>query len=322
MSYADAKIVDVSEIPVIDLEPLFNGEAGERLVGENLLSTVENVGFFYVKNHRIAQQLIDRVFEAGQEFYGAAAEQKSLVKVRDYHRGYLPIGEATMPGVKTIDLKESFIWGLDVKNDDPDIRRSQGLIAPNRWPDFMPKLKETLNEYFNASNELGKVLLRAFAAGMKLSHDYFTRSFSKPLTRGALIHYPPQPSKLGNEQFGVGPHTDYGCLTLLCQDLVGGLQVLHRNGTWITAHPIPETIVVNVGDLLHRWSNNKFLSNPHRVINASGGERFSVPVFVDPNWDTLIDPATPNGETPLYEAVRCGDYIRSRYEQSFAYRQQ
>ncbi len=320
MKYAEARIFEKSEIPVIDLTPLATGAEGERLVGNELLETVENVGFFYVKNHGIAQTLIDQVFAVGHEFYQTPIEQRTQVKVQGYHRGYIAMGEATMPGVKTVDMKESFVWGLDVRSDDPDIEPSRGLIAPNRWPDFMPALKRVLNAYFEATNELGKKLLRAFAASLDLSHDHFTKCFSKPVTRGGLIYYPPQPPTFGDEQFGVGPHTDYGCLTLLCQDHVGGLQVQHRDGTWVTAHPLPGTLVVNVGDLLHRWSNDKFLSNPHRVINASGKERFSVPVFVDPNWDTAIEPITANEEEPRYPPVTCGDYIRGRYEQSFAYR--
>ena len=162
--------------------------------------------------------------------------------------------------------------------------------------------------------------MRAFAAGLDLDHDHFVRHFDKPLTRAAIIYYPPQPEAMGEQQFGVSPHTDYGCVTLLYQDGTGGLQVKGRGGDWLTAHPIPGTFVVNVGDLLHRWSNDRFISNPHRVVNASGKERFSVPVFVDPNWDTVIEPVVEKGGTAKYPAINCADYIRAIYEQSFAYR--
>ena len=150
--------------------------------------------------------------------------------------------------------------------------------------------------------------------------DYFVRRFDKTVSRASIIYYPPQDAELGKQQFGVAPHTDYGCLTLLHQDMTGGLQVRNSRGEWVTALPIEGTLVVNVGDLLARWSNDRFRSNPHRVVNRSGVARYSMAMFIDPNFDTPIIPIV-EGDKPKYEPTTCGDYILSRYDDSFAYRQ-
>jgi isopenicillin N synthase-like dioxygenase len=320
VAYAKAKLIDVDAIPVINVAPLFDGAEGERMVGRQLLDTVQRIGFFYIENHGVPQAKIDRAVKMGGRFFHMDRAQKETVRVADYHRGFLPVGEATMSGARNPDYKESFIWGWDVDPDDPDIERSNRILAPNRWPDALPELKASLDDYIETVNGLGIALLRAFAAGLDLPHDHFVRHFDKPLTRAAVVYYPPQPEEMGESQFGVSPHTDYGCITILHQDEIGGLQVKDRNGDWLTAHPMPGTFVVNVGDLLHRWSNDRFISNPHRVINASGKERFSVPVFVDPNWDTVIEPVPEPGGTARHAPIGCAEYIHGIYQRSFAYR--
>ena len=226
-----------------------------------------------------------------------------------------------MSGASKPDNKESFIWGWDVDPDDPDIEHSNRILAPNRWPDVLPELRDALDDYIKTINCLGIALLRAFAAGLGLPHDHFVKHFDKPLTRAAVVYYPPQPDDMGDSQFGVSPHTDYGCLTLVYQDAVGGLQVATRAGEWVTAVPIEGTFVVNIGDLMARWSNNHFKSTPHRVVNSSGVTRCSVAMFIDPNADTEVVPAYED-EAPRFEPVEVGNYIQSRYDASFEYRKQ
>jgi isopenicillin N synthase-like dioxygenase len=148
------------------------------------------------------------------------------------------------------------------------------------------------------------------------------RTIDRPISRGSILYYPPQPPDMGTDQFGVSSHTDYGCLTLLYQDSTGGLQVQDSGGTWLTAHPIEGTFVVNVGDLLARWTNDRFRSTPHRVVNRSGHARYSTALFIDPNADTLIEPVVRAGELARYAPVTCAAYLRSRLDASFAYRQQ
>ncbi len=322
MSYATAKNVGVEQIPVIDMAPLQDDSpAGRKAVGTQMREAVERIGFFYVSNHGIDQALIAQVDTLAHRFFARPIEDKLTVEPVGMHRGYLKFGEAKMYQRAKADLKESFIWGIDVPDDDADYMAGNPMIGPNRWPAFMPELRPVLNAYMEASHASAKRMLRALAVSLDVSEDTFVRHFNKPISRGSLVHYPPQPPDAGDQQFGVAPHTDYGVITLLHQDNVGGLQVFSNQREWVTAHPIPGTLVINSGDLLGRWSNDRFRSNSHRVVNSSGRERLSIAMFVDPDFDTPIIPVTAPGETAHYPEVSCGDYIAGRFDKSFAYRQ-
>ena len=321
MSYATAKIVDAESIPVIDIGELHGGApAGLKAVADDLARAASTVGFFYIKNHGVPQSLIDDVFATARAFYSQPLPIKNEVRINPTHRGFLRAGEAKMSDEARPDLKESFVWGLDVDDTDPDYRSGRPLAGPNQWPAGLPRMRATFMRYFDECNGLGKLLLRAFAASLDIEPDYFIRAFEKPITRCSVIYYPPQPPAMGAEQFGVAPHSDFGTLTLLYQDNVGGLQVKDANGDWVTAHPIAGTYVVNVGDLLARWTNNRFASTEHRVINSSGRERLSCAAFVDPDFDTVVAPVVKAGESAQFEPTTAGEYLVQRFGKAFAYR--
>ncbi len=302
-------------IPVIDIAALGAGAEATREVGRAMLAAAEDTGFFYVSGHGVPQALIDEVFALSQRFFAAPQAEKDRFAVNPWHRGFIRAGEAKMYATSRPDLKESFIWGLDTAagRSEPD----EFGTPPNRWPDIVPEMRPVLDRYFTAVNAVGWNLLRAFAASLDLAEDVFVRSVGRPTSRGSLIFYPPQPPDLGEEQFGVAPHTDWGCLTLLYQDQTGGLEVRGREG-WVAAAPIAGSYVVNVGDLLARWTNDRFRSTPHRVVNRSGRQRLSCAVFVDPDRDTVIAPVVGPAK---YEPVTCGAYVQSRFDAAFAYRQ-
>ena len=322
MSYASATSTDSKDIPVVDMAALQGDDRSAiAAVGQSLLNAAERVGFFYVRNHAVPQSLVDRVYALSRRFFALPMEAKQSVRINPRHRGFLAIGEARMYDKARIDLKESFIWGPELGPDDPDVAAGKPLMGPNQWPPALPELAPTLMSYSAAVMDCGRSLLRGFAVSLGLDPDFFRERFAKPLARCSLIYYPPQPPETGAEQFGVAPHTDYGGLTLLSQDDTGGLQVRARTGEWVTAPPLAGTFVVNVGDLMARWTNDRFLSTPHRVINSSGRARYSVGVFFDPAFDTVIDPRElrPPG-SPLYPPVTCGEYIVSRFDKAFTYR--
>ncbi len=312
MSYAEAASIAVDAIPIIDLTDLSDDGAAEARVGQQMLHAAETVGFFYIRNSRIPQALVDSVLRVSAGFFAEPAERKQAVAVNAGHRGFIRVGEAKMTGDAKPDLKESFVWGLDTPGPDG--------IPPNQWPGFMPEMREVLMAFFAAGHEVGWALLRAVARALDAAPETFLRSIGRPISRGSIIYYPPQPPDMGADQFGVSSHTDYGCLTLLYQDTTGGLQAQGRAGDWIMAHPVPGSFVVNVGDLLARWSNDRFRSTPHRVVNRSGHARYSTALFIDPNRDTPIRPVVRPGEAARYATVSCGDYLRSRLDKSFAYR--
>lgn len=321
MNYASARNIAVEQIPVIDCAPLFDGtQASMAAVGARMREAAERIGFFYVSNHGIPEDLIRDADAAGREFFALPQEAKLRVVPADRHRGFLQVGQAKMYRNARVDLKESFIWGRDVGEDDPDYLAGNRMVGPNRWPAELPRLRGVLNAYFDSAHACAHRLLGALAVSLGAPADTFNARLGKPISRGTLVWYPPQPPEAGEDQFGVAPHTDYGVITLLRQDEVGGLQVATREGEWVTAHPIPGTLVINSGDLLGRWTNDRFKSNPHRVVNRSGRERMSVAMFVDPDFDTPIVPVTQPGEAAKYPEVSCGDYILGRFDAAFAYR--
>ncbi|MGF1631395.1 MAG: isopenicillin N synthase family dioxygenase [Kiloniellaceae bacterium] len=324
MSYAGATDLGREAIPVIDIAAARGAaeEAAIATVGRALLRASQEIGFFYISGHGVPQAAIDRAVAAARAFFARPLEEKQRVAVNERHRGFLRQGGAVMRDDVKPDLKESFNWAFEVPEGSPLMRPDRPLIGPNNWPDDMPELRRALYGYYEEVIACARDLLRAFALALDLPADFFADKFDCPLARGSAIYYPPQPPGLGAAQFGVGPHSDYGCLTLLWQDDSGGLQVQGRSGTWVMAHPLPGTFVCNVGDLLARWSNDRFVSTPHRVINASGRERFSLPVFFDPNPETVVDPADllAPGEAVHYPPTTAGDHVLARFNAAFSYR--
>ena len=323
MAYAESKTIEVDKIPVIDVSKLRSGTLEKaHAVALEIRHAAEEVGFFYIHNHGIPEAVIKQAYYAAKDFFNLPKELKDSVKINANHHGYLSVGEAKMEQAERMDLKESFVWGLDLPDEHPSVTMENPFLGRNQWPTEILDLKRSVYPFFEAGLQCGRDMMRAFALGMGLPDDSFLKATDEPIARSSIIHYPPQPADLGVEQFGVAPHTDYGCLTLLWQDQVGGLEVQTREGEWVTAHPIENTLVVNVGDLLMRWTNEGFKSTPHRVVNNKGQERYSMVIAWDPNFDTVVDPSVvcQNGALPLYSPVNCGDYVLSRFDSSFSYR--
>ncbi len=335
---ASARPIDAGEVPIIDIAPLRDGTdpAG---VGAALARAATGVGFLYVRNHGVDAALVGRARGAGLEFFRLPEEAKREAGTNRFHHGYLGPGSTKMYDDARVDLKESFNWGMELDGEPagergggrPDDARARTeavaepenpLLGPNVWPAAMPELKASVHPYFEAASACAEDLLRGFALGAGLDPEHFIRLRDRPVSRGSLQYYPPPPDGAAEDQFGVAPHTDFGVLTVLCQDEVGGLQIRRRNGEWAAMPPVPGTLVVNIGDLLERWSNRRYRSTVHRVINSSGRERLSLVLAYDPNFETLVDPRAfcAPGETPFDEPITCGDYLLWRFRKAFSYR--
>jgi isopenicillin N synthase-like dioxygenase len=322
MSYAESRVIDRSAIPVIEAAALTRGDiAALRQCGLAMMRASREVGFFYIRDHGVPASVIEAADRAARAFFAQPIEVKQQCAINRHHHGFLRVGEAKMEDARHTDLKESFVWGLDLPEGDP-ARSANVFLGPTPWPADQPLLRAALKAYFDAMLDGARGVMRALALAFGQPADFFIQSCRHPIARGTIIYYPPQPPVMGREAFGVSPHTDYGVITLLWQDDVGGLEVKGRSGEWVTAHPIPGTLVVNVGDLLHRWTNGALLSNEHRVINRSGRERHSMAFFFDPDFDTVVDPAAlcAPGDKPRYAPTTCGAYVLSRFDQSFVYR--
>ena len=319
MSYTIARDVDRSTIPVIDIGPLRDG-SDPNTVADALHRASRDVGFIYVANHGMSETLIRSTREAALAFFRLPEGQKSQVAVSDRHRGYLGLGGAKMQTGAKSDLKESFIFGYE--DADGHTPEDHPLRGANRWPESAPEVRRQALAYFRAAQRVAHHLLRGFAIGLGKQADFFLQKTVTPMSRASFVYYPPQDAAMGPDQFGVGPHTDFGVLTVLCQDDVGGLQVQDAADEWVNAPPIPGTLVVNVGDLLARWTNDSYRSTPHRVVNSSGRERLSLVLAYDPEPETMIDPCMLFGDDLVtsYGPITCGDYLVRRFAKSFAYR--
>ncbi len=319
MVYAQAKQLDAEIIPVVDISRLIDG-SDPRSVAQLLHSTSQNLGFIYIKGHGIPEKTIEAARANALDFFRRSNDDKATVKISARHRGWLGQGLAKMQDDVAPDLKESFIWGFqDRAGNTPD---DHPLRGQNQWPVFLPELQQHAMEYFDHAHVVAHHLMRGFALGLGLDEKYFLQTSSKPLSRASFVYYPQQREDLGEKQFGVGPHTDFGVLTVLCQDSVGGLQVQTLDGEWVHAPPIEGTLVVNVGDLLARWTDGAYKSTPHRVVNSSGRERLSLVLAYDPDPDTLISANEIYGAdyAAKEEPITCGDYLVWRFNKAFSYR--
>lgn len=305
-------------VPVIDLGPLRDGSDPQH-VAKSLYRASRDVGFLYVRNHGMDAALLSRARALALDFFRQPPAAKNALGISDRHRGFLAMGAARMQDKEQPDLKESFIWGHEDAHGQ--VPQDHGLRGVNRWPNAMPDLRPVALAFADQADTLARHLLKGFALGLGLEPGFFLQTATHPLSRAAFVYYPPPSSGPDDGRYGVAPHTDFGMLTILCQDDVGGLQVQDANGRWRDAPPIPDTLVVNVGDLLARWTGNVYRSTPHRVVNRSGRERLSLVFAFDPDPQTLVDPRQVVTDGSAIDVpIRCGDYLQWRFGKSFAYR--
>ena len=315
------------EIPIIDLRPLREGgEEGLRATARAVGEACRGVGFFYATGHGVPAELRAATFEASRRFFAADPAVKGAVSIERsaHNRGYAGFGtEALDPG-KAADLKEAFNTGLDLPADDPEVVAGLPFRGVNLWPE-VDGFRPTLLAYFDAVWMLGRNLHRAFAVDLGLPPEFFEPKLDRPMATLRLLHYPPRPAALAEGQLGAGAHTDYGNLTLLATDEVGGLEVRRRDGgDWIAAPVVPDAFVCNIGDCLMRWTNDTYVSTPHRVVSPAGRERYSVAFFLDPNPDAVVaclDGCAGPGRPAKYPPVTAADYLRQRLDATYAHRQ-
>ncbi|MCT4553301.1 MAG: isopenicillin N synthase family oxygenase [Pelagimonas sp.] len=307
------------KIPVVDIAPLMDGSDPEKVAGE-IRWALSNAGFMYVKNHSVAGDVVEAAFERTRAFFDLPEADKMALHVSNSGtalRGYIePFGENTDPG-KTKDLKECFDIG-------PETAATGPFFGPNQWPDEtrLPGFRDAVYGYHEEMKRLSMVLLSGIARSLDLAPDFFESRLQNPISIQRLLHYPPQTGQVDESVIGIGAHTDYGNLTILAQDDVGGLQVMNRDGAWVEGTPIPGTFVINIGDLVQRLTNDRYLANLHRVVNTSGRERYSIPFFIDADFDAEFGPldSCVSADNPArYQTVTCGSHKFQRFVNSYAH---
>ena len=308
------------DIPVLDLAEYLAGEQGAReRLGRELREALEEIGFFYVVNHDVPKALIDRTFAETARFHSIPTEEKNRIAINECHVGYLGFGEEASrtsehyTGTIKPDVAEAYFMLRD--------RAPRPLDVKNQWPDNLPGFRETLVAYFEAAEALFRRSLPIFAASLDLPPDYFAPAFGEyeALSMLRVSHFRAN-DQLETNQFHLAPHTDSTFVTMLPTTEVPGLELFGPSGEWFPAPPIPESFLFNSGDLMKRWTNGRFMSTPHRVINRSGRDRYSIPLFIHPNSEFIVEclpTCTDTRNPPKEPPISSGEYLAWYMGQNF-----
>lgn len=318
-------MTDFDEIPVLDAAALTTGDPkGLAELARDFADAYGRVGFGYIVNHGVPPEMTEAVFDASRRFHALPMARKMAVALDRNHRGFIPIDSSTdvtstLAVVEKPNQSESFMVMREDAPGDPDMLSGAYLAGPNQWPE-LAGFREAVSAYAGALSDLGRQLMQVALTAVGADPATVMPAFDRPTTWLRLLRYPPRAADAAADLYGAAPHKDFGCLTILAQDDVGGLQVMTPSGDWIDAPRLPGAFVVNVGDMLHRWSNGRLLSTPHRVINRSGRERYSCPFFYDPNVSTDIAPlaacVTPD-RPAAFDRLNFGDFLRGELEASY-----
>ncbi|PYQ42287.1 MAG: isopenicillin N synthase family oxygenase [Acidobacteria bacterium] len=283
---------DAHAVPVIDVSGLLDAASARAAVAAQIGEACRAQGFFYVTGHGMDPRICDRLVAASRRFF--ALDQATKMHARmslggRAWRGYFPAGGELTSGRP--DWKEGLYLGSELPDDHPLVRARTPLHGRNLFPS-LPGLREAVLAYIDALTRLGHTLMEGIALSLGLDATYFAdRYTADPLILFRIFNYPSRPAPVGQDvQWGVGEHSDYGLLTILWQDDVGGLQVKTREG-WVEARPLPQSFVCNIGDMLDRMTGGLYRSTPHRVaLNSSGRDRLSMPFFFDPHFEARVRP--------------------------------
>jgi isopenicillin N synthase-like dioxygenase len=271
------------------MSPLLGADTARRSAAASAIADAGGrSGFFYVTGHGMADDVLPRLERAARFFFDLPTTEKqsiAMAKGGVAWRGWFPLGGELTSGRP--DNKEGLYLGEELGPADPRVAAAWPMHGANLWPAAAPDLRPAVLAYFDGATRAAAALMQGVSLALGLDADHFERAYLRRPTRlFRIFNYPPTPA----EAWGVGEHTDYGLLTLLAQDAVGGLEVRTPSG-WISAPPIPGALVCNVGDMLERLTGGRFVSAPHRVVNRSGQSRLSFPFFYDPDFEAVMTPA-------------------------------
>ena len=310
-------------IPIVDIRSSTSA-VDDRAVATLLNAALSQFGFCYINGHTIATEVTQNLQNSAHEFHLLPIAKKKRLKINPYHRGYIEsetsqtitssIESATQP-----NRSESFMMMREIPPSDP--RFGTQLFGPNQWPDtLIPELKKHCIAYAEAMEKLSLELVQRLSVALGLSPNTLLDLFNDPTYFLRLIQYPLLDPNDFPAPFGSAPHTDHGFMTLVLQDDTGGLEVLNSNGRWIPVSPIPNTLVLNVADMLSIISNGRWKSTPHRVI-LGPEPRQSTAFFFDPDFDAQINPLVEiRNSDNRSDPIRYGDYILERFGQNYQYR--
>ena len=313
-------------LPVIDFGPFSGGtdEACQK-TADQIDHACRESGFFYLANHGIATDIIADAFDAAAQFFALPQAEKNRIAIENSpcHRGWFALGGEALDhrAHPEGDYKEGIKIGQDLGADHPRVKAGLALHGPNQWPDI-EGWQPTMQRCFGACETLSRQLMQAFALALGLERQFFDAWLSLPMATLGPLYYPPVPTD-ARARISAGAHTDFGCLTLLAQQHIGGLQILTRDSEWCDVPPRENMLVVNIGDMLARWTNDRYASTRHRVVNKSNEARLSLAFFFDPDPDVDLSPLpgclSPGGE-PKYPPATSLSHLIDKIGESFSYR--
>ncbi len=313
----------MSIVPVIDISGLDGDEATRRAVAARIGAACRDTGFLCITGHGVSAETISEARRAAFAFFDRPVTEKHAIERRaPSYRGYVPfeaegLARSTGDAGAAADLKEAFSMGpvdvpIDRYHDNPV---ATPHFAANRWPAEPASFRPAFEAYYHALATLADRLLGGFALALGLPRDWFADKVDHHISNVRALHYPAQTVPPAPGSIRAGAHTDYGCLTILLTDPeAGGLEVLGHNGTWVSVPHRPDSFVVNIGDLMAQWSNDRFVSTLHRVVNPEQGDtkaRLSIAFFHQPNYDAVIEciPGCADVEHPArYAPITSGDH--------------
>jgi isopenicillin N synthase-like dioxygenase len=309
-------------LPLISLAGLRSDNPAERqAIAAELGRACRDVGFFYVVDHGIPDSVCQGAFELARQLFALPAEDKEALSIKrsPHNRGYVAMADEKLNPDAGADMKEAFNIGTDFPADHPDVLAEKPFRGVNFWPPIDGWRQQAL-DYFSHCLDLGRTIHRGFSLDLGLEEDFFAQHLSLPIATLRMLRYPPSAGKIDREDGGAGTHTDYGNVTILATDEVAGLEVLNRQGEWIRAPHVPGAFVCNIGDCMMRWSNDTYVSTPHRV-RPPEKERYAIAFFLEVNPDSVVDPRDiVKGEAPKYEPITCTDYLASRLNATYDHR--
>jgi isopenicillin N synthase-like dioxygenase len=291
----------MAQVPVIDIGPLVSGGGSTSAVASAIDAACRDAGFFYIVGHGVDPEVPARLDELSRQFFSLPDDEKREIEMRRggrAWRGWFPVGGELTSGAP--DLKEGIYFGAELGREHPRVVARTPMHGPNLFPRRPRHFREAVLAYIEEMTRVGQAVLAGAAMGLGLDHGWFADHLTvDPLVLLRIFHYPPAPA-IDDKRWGVGEHTDYGLLTILGQDATPGLQVKSGRG-WVDAEPLSGSFVCNLGDMLERLTGGLYRSTPHRVRNAVGAQRLSVPFFLDPSWDAVV------GRLPIVERPRDED---------------
>ncbi|KAJ6037087.1 hypothetical protein N7540_001366 [Penicillium herquei] len=313
------------EPPVIDFGPYYGSDPNARKnLVEQLRNACEEFGFFQLINHNIPSSLQQSIIDQSKDFFNLPIETKEKYEkdIGGFNRGYEHLRAQNFEKWTKGDLKEGFYLGKHLPEDNPLVLAKKFGQGPNQYPvelEDPQAFRHVMDEYHTAMTSLAEDILRALAWTLGLEDDFFSSFCEEPVATLRLLHYPPQDPATTDTERGIGAHTDFGAVTILLQDQTGGLQVWNNSSTeWVNVTPLPGAYVVNLGNLMMRWTNDRYLSNLHRVINKSGKERFSVPFFFSGNPDYVVQ-CLPGclGSGAKYPPITVHQWMTGRFADTY-----